>query len=111
MITSIHIKQSSHFIAQLRFGGTSAQNPIELEHRPRHDVPKIWTVTSTQSRPGSVICEVEVWTVFGERTAFRFTSNVDAVSATQPFLQIHADEFGLTISGVASHTSRPNFST
>jgi len=95
MITSIHIKQSSHFLVKLRFGGALRQEPIALEHRPQLDPPKAWTITSSQVGSPPVICEVEIWTVFGERTAVRFTTTLE----TQPFLRIHADESGLTIWG------------
>jgi hypothetical protein len=99
MISSFQIAQLSHFRALIRFIGFPCQSAVEIEHHPQNDSPRTWTIDRPHANSSSALCEVEIWTVFGERKniCVRCTSTDPS---SEPAITVIADEHGLTLLGV-----------
>ena len=99
MISTIHLKQTTHFTAQIRIIGAKKSKTIEIEHHPHDDFPKTHIVSRSIGCQGQVCCEVKMWSVYGEFTAFEFRAKAPPKAARNQLLAITVDETGLTISG------------
>ena len=92
-------KQTTHFTAQIRIIGAKKSKTIEIEHHPHDDFPKTHIVSRSIGCQGQVCCEVKMWSVYGEFTAFEFRAKAPPKTARNQLLAITVDETGLTISG------------
>ena len=101
MISTIHIAQRAHFRAAFRFIGHPKRKAVEIEHHPQNDPSRTWVLTRPRAHSVLALCELEVWTVFGERTVFCFACRRTEDLPKQA-VTITADKSGLTVVGVES---------
>ena len=102
MNNSIHIMQTTHFRAKFRFAGDSKRKAVEIEHHPQLDPPRAWMMRCTRDRSALARCQVDIWTVFGEHTAFGFSCAFEPNSSDKRLVKVTADKSGLKIFGVES---------